>query len=232
VRAWAEEHSHPPYTFRSGNTTGGALEDEELRAAVELLISTKDAQYARRIEALWPYMAQRFDFTAVHAVRAMPYMSADFRARVEAAVRSYKTALDSTVTRSPFGVPITTGGWGGSAAVLSFAMRNYILHRAFPEIIGPEYTLRGLAYVLGAHPSNSVSMVSGVGAHSKTFAYGANRADFSFIPGGIVPGIVIVQPDLPELMEDWPFLWYESEYVVPQAGLYLFVANAARELMK
>jgi hypothetical protein len=116
--------------------------------------------------------------------------------------------------------------------VLSFALRNYILHKTFPHIIGPEYTLRGLEYVLGTHPANSVSLVSGVGTHSKTFAYGNNRADFSFIPGGIVPGIVIVQPDLPELKEDWPFLWYENEYVIPEASLYIFVANAVGELLR
>src|SRR5690606_24255011 len=104
-------------------------------------------------------------------------------------------------------------------------------HKAFPEIVGPEHTLRGLAYVLGTHPANSVSMVSGIGTHSKTIAYGMNRADYSFIPGGIVPGIVIVQPDLPELQEDWPFLWYENEYVIPMGPLFIFVANAAADLV-
>ena len=232
IRAWTEEHSHPPYTFRSGNTTGGSLEDEEIRAALELLITTKDSVYARRINALWPYIAQHFEFEAVNAVRALPYMSADYRTRVEQAVRSYKTAMDTALAHNPFGVPITAGGWGGSGTVLGFAMRNYILHQAFPQIISGEYTLRGLSYVLGTHPANSVSMVSGVGTHSLTFAYGNIRADFSFIPGGVVPGIVIVQPDLPELMEDWPFLWYENEYVIPEAALYIFVANAARELLK
>jgi hypothetical protein len=75
-------------------------------------------------------------------------------------------------------------------------------------------------------------MVSGVGARSMTAAYGANRADWSFIPGGIVPGIVIVQPDLPELKEDWPFLWYEGEYVIPLGATFLYVANAADSLFR
>jgi len=86
--------------------------------------------------------------------------------------------------------------------------------------------------VLGTHPANDVSMVSGVGTRSKVNAYGNNRADYSFIPGGIVPGVVIVQPDLPELMEDWPFLWYESEYVVNLAPTWIFVVHAARDLLK
>jgi hypothetical protein len=73
-------------------------------------------------------------------------------------------------------------------------------------------------------------MISGVGARSKTVAYGMNRADYSFIPGGPVPGLVIVQPDLPELQEDWPFLWYEGEYVIPMAPLFIYAALAADDL--
>lgn len=45
---------------------------------------------------------------------------------------------------------------------------------------------------------SSLSFVSGVGARSKQVAYGMNRADFSFIAGGIVPGILMVKPDFPE----------------------------------
>ena len=70
-------------------------------------------------------------------------------------------------------------------------MSSHILHRAFPELIGSEHTLRGLEYVLGRHPGSHVSMISGIGARSKTIAYGMNRADYSFIPGGPVPGIVL-----------------------------------------
>lgn len=40
-----------------------------------------------------------------------------------------------------------------------------------------------------------------------TKTYGNNRADYSFIAGGVVPGIIIVKPDFPENKDDWPFLW-------------------------
>lgn len=60
-----------------------------------------------------------------------------------------------------------------------------------------------------------------------TIAYGNNRADYTFIPGGIIPGIVIIQPDFPELQEGWPFLWYENEYVVDTVTSYILAANAA-----
>ncbi len=60
-------------------------------------------------------------------------------------------------------------------------------------------------------------------------AYGSNRADFSFIAGGVVPGIVIVKPDFPENKDDWPFLWGENEYVINLAAAYLYLVQAARD---
>ena len=60
-----------------------------------------------------------------------------------------------------------------------------------------------------------------------TIAHGNNRADYTFIPGGIIPGIVIIQPDFPELQEGWPFLWYENEYVVCTVTSYILAANGA-----
>ncbi len=232
VRVWDRERGRPPVVFRSGNTTGGPLEEEQLKAAVELLITTRgERKYADAVAALWPYTAAHFEETGALATRALPYTDAAYRRQVEAAVVAYKQRMDAQLAKNPFGVPIAEGGWGGSGQVLAFAMRNYILHRAFPALVGAEYTLRGLDYVLGTHPASSISLVSGIGTRSKTIAYGSNRADFSFIPGGIVPGIVIVQPDLPELQEDWPFLWYEGEYVTTQAPLFIYVANAADRLL-
>jgi len=196
-----------------------------------LLVTTAGGRrYAERIEALWPYIAANFDAVGAMASRALPWMGAGVRQRMEEATRGWRVRADSLLAANPFGVPITTGGWGGSGAVLGFAMRADLLHRAFPNVVGPEYAVRGLGYVLGTHPVSSVSLVSGVGARSMTVAYGNNRADYSFIPGGVVPGIVIVRPDFPELKEDWPFLWFENEYVIGAAAVYVYVANAVRAL--
>lgn len=232
LRVWDKEQHREPVIFRSGNTTGGPLEAEELKATVELLITTDgDQKYANHLKAMWPYLEENFGRNASLAVRALPYMGDAYAQKIEQAVNAYAQNLDGLLSNNPFGVPIATGGWGGSGAVLRFAMQTYILHKAFPNVIGPEHTLRGLNCVLGTHPASSVSLVSGVGPHTKTIAYGINRADFSFIPGGVVPGVVIVNPDLPELQEDWPFLWFENEYVIPEGALYIYVANAASELM-
>ena len=159
-------------------------------------------------------------------------MNADFKNSMAAAAQSYKSTLDEELSKNPYGVPIATGTWGGSHQVAALAVHMYLLNRWFPEIIGSEYTLRGLDYVLGRHPTSNVSYVSTVGTKSKLIAYGNNRADYSFIPGGIIPGVVIVQPDFPELKDDWPFLWFENEYVVDTVTSFILAAGAANALAK
>jgi hypothetical protein len=54
--------------------------------------------------------------------------------------------------------------------------------------------------------------------------------DFSFINGGVVPGVLILPPDYPENREDWPFLSGEIEYVINLAAAYIFLVNAANSL--
>ena len=235
VRVWDEEHARPePVVFRHGNTTGGFLPAEELKAAVELLLATDGATlYADRIAEMAAEMDGRmFGFVAPLLVRAMPHMDDAFRQRVREGVAAYAAGQAEVEAENPYGVPVGRGGWGGAGGALRFAMTNHILHRAFPDLVGPEPTLRGVEYVLGRHPGSDVSMISGIGARSKTVAYGMNRADYSFIPGGPVPGLVVVQPDFPELQEDWPFLWYEGEYVIPMAPLFLYAALAADDLTR
>jgi hypothetical protein len=39
-----------------------------------------------------------------------------------------------------------------------------------------------------------------------TIAYGFNRADWSYIPGGVSSGTALIRPDFPEL-KDFPYLW-------------------------
>jgi hypothetical protein len=154
-------------------------------------------------------------------------MDDQFKKDISEGLAAFKPRLDQMLTQNPYGVPISSGTWGGSGAVTQFATEMYFLHRAFPEVIGPEHTLHALDYVLGRHPVSNVSYVSGVGTQSKLIAYGNNRADYTFIPGGIIPGVVIIQPDFPELKEGWPFLWYENEYVVDTVTSYVLAANAA-----
>ncbi|MDP4248468.1 MAG: glycoside hydrolase, partial [Bacteroidota bacterium] len=164
------------------------------------------------------------------ALRACPYMDEDYLRRLRPYVARSKEIADSYDKQNPYRVPMATGGWGGDAGVINFAITNYFAHRAFPDLIGPEYVYRGLNYIFGCHPYSNISFVSSVGARSKKVTYGNNRADFRFIAGGVVPGILILKPDFPENKEDWPFFWGENEVTVGSCADYIFLSAAVQSL--
>ncbi|MDT0691152.1 glycoside hydrolase family 9 protein [Salegentibacter sp. F188] len=228
---WEEENAKEPDLFHHGNTTGGTLEDEKLKAAVELLLATKDQKYAKRIEEMWPVIDANFASHAGRATKALPLMNNSFREKMRKRTKAYQTELDKHYQENPFGVPIGRGGWAGNGQVIEFAINNYLLHKAFPDLIDKEYVFKSLNYIYGTHPDSSISFVSGVGTKSKKVAYGMNRADFSFIAGGVVPGVLILNPDFPENREDWPFLWGQNEYVVNVGSSYIYLVNAVNSLL-
>ena len=211
-----------------GRGGGGFLPGSDAATTVELLIASNgDPLYRAHLLQLLPMLGQHFFFVAAPAVRAIPYMGPKYRAQLAPMVKALKAETDAQLLRNPFEVPISAGSWAGSNLVATFGSTMYLLHRAFPEIVGPEYTLNALDYMLGRHPANNLSLVSTVGTNSKLVAYGHNRADYSFVPGGMVPGVLIVKPDFPELKTDWPFLWFENEYTVSTTADYILAANAA-----
>jgi endoglucanase len=234
AKLWEEEHAQPTTSqFQSFNTVGAMTAAAEWRAALELLIATNGGEaYKKRLLEMFPTVRQRFGFGGWTAVRALPYMDDAFKKQVEEAVKAYVPELDRQLAATPFGVPPSLGGWGGSASVADLGVRMYFLHKAFPEIVGTDYTLRAANYMLGTHPVSSTSYVSAVGTSSKLAAYGNNRADNTFIPGGVIPGYIIIKPDFPECIDDFGFLWFESEYVIDVASKWILAANAADALVR
>ena len=231
VDVWEMEQAREPVKYEYFNTGGGPIKAAELAATVELLIATDGgAQYAEHLNEMWPTLQENVGRYAAPLARAIPHMDDAYAQKIETAVRSMVENQDDNSFGTPFGVPISDGGWGSSGIVLGVAMQNYILHSAFPDIVEPDATINGFNYVMGRHPGSSTSLVSGIGTHTKTKAYGINRADFSFIPGGVVPGPIIVNPDFPEMKEEWPYHWFDSEYVIPEGPMFIYVANAMDEL--
>ena len=143
------------------------------------------------------------------------------------AVRTWKMATDKIASANPFGVPITDGGWAGNGAIIQYGLDSHALHEAFPDIVDDGALFRAIDYLTGHHPGSDISFVSAVGTRSKEVAYGNNRADFSFIAGGVVPGELILKPDFPENKENWPFFWGENEYVINEGALWIELVNAA-----
>ena len=216
----------------------------ELPAALELYISTKDKKYADRfLEKIWTSLEPPTDRGGFNqrffagrglatALKAIPYLDAAYKAKLKDYVVKYKQSIDEIKKNNPYGVPISGGGWGGSGSVVNFAITNYYAYKTFPDIMSKEDVLRSMDYIFGCHPYSNVSFVEAVGTRSKKVAYGNNRADFSIIAGGIVPGVMLLKPDFLENKDDWPFLWGENEVTIGGGASYIFLANAVNELLE
>ncbi len=211
----------------------GMFETAAFASTVEMVLATKgDPTYTAKLKALLPAIKPHFAMVAGAAVRALPYMDGDYRAQIEAMVKQAKPAIDAEIAKTPFGVPVSMGTWAGGPLVAAFGTNMYLLHKAFPQIIGPQYTLAALDYILGRHPATNLSFVSTVGTQSQLLDYTHNRAAYSFVPGAMVPGVLVIKPDFPEEKTHWPFLWFENEATVATTANYIFMANAAAELAK
>ncbi len=202
-------------------------------AALELLITTGNPAYRswllQETEFICTHM-QRLGWIAARALHAVADEA--FTAAVRDAFLLLKQDLTAASAETPYGIPYRPRIWGAGWDIQRLGYEYYFLHRAAPDIFPPEMLYSALNFVLGCHPgSNTASFASGVGAHSATVAYGANRADFSYIPGGVVSGTALIRPDFPELLE-WPYLWQQTEYVLNGGSShYMFLVLAARQLL-
>lgn len=147
------------------------------------------------------------------------------------ALKAYSEQLKQTVVETPYGVPYRPAIWGAGWDIQSFGFQHYFLAKAYPELFSAETVANALNFVLGCHPgSNQASFASGVGQKSATVGYGLNRADWSYIPGGVVSGTALIRPDFPELLT-FPFLWQQVEYVLGGGSShYMFLVLAVRDL--
>jgi len=121
--------------------------------------------------------------------------------------------------------------WGHGWLIQADAMSQYYLHKYLPQMFGAEPLLNTVNFMLGCHPATNESFVSGVGAHSTLAAYGYNRADWANVPGGVISGTSLIKPNVLEL-KTFPFLWYQTEYVIHGGAIYIFDVLAAQHLMR
>jgi endoglucanase len=204
----------------------------KLSAALQLYITTKEPGYAKEFkDAIWPVLDRSVSMGLTAALQAYPYMDKPYQEKLRDYVIRYKKECDSLSVENPYGVPLAKGGWGGNGRIINWATTNYYAHQLFPDIISPEYVYKGLNYIFGCHPYSNISFVSSVGTVSKKITYGNNRADFSFIAGGVVPGILFLKPDFPENKEDWPFFWGENEVTVGICADYILLSTALNDMI-
>lgn len=204
-------------------------------AAVFMLLATYDpnnpdayATYKNRITALAPQLnANNVTSLGWQSTLILPYMNSSFMTTLGSAVAAYKKSFDSQMASTPYGVSTTSGMWGGSQNICTMGEYMYFLHKAFPDVISGEYTLRAANYILGTHPCSSTSWVCGVGKNSKVHAYSNTRSDDTYIPGGVIPGYVVISPDFPECIDDFGMLWFEDETCTADVSKWIVAGLAA-----
>jgi hypothetical protein len=195
----------------------------------ELAQTTRDPRLVDKLVALKPQIVAHIDETGTDLANAMPLIRDEaFIREVSVAVHAYQRKLTEEATKTPYAVPYKPHIWGAGWDIQEFGVRQYFFRKAWPQYTSRELQMDALNFVLGVHPGeNTAAFASGVGARSATVAYGANRADWSYIPGGVISGTALIRPDLPEL-KIWPYFWQQSEYVMGGGETnYMFLALAA-----
>lgn len=201
-------------------------------ALSELLQATREPAFAERLVALEAEIVANIEETAWTLAKAMPLIrDEDFAAAVAAAVGRWQEDLQERSAETPYGVPYRPHIWGAGWGIQEFGVRQYFVHLGWPQHASTDFMENALHFVLGVHPGeNTQSFASGVGAESALVAYGVNRADWSYIPGGVISGTALIRPDLPEL-KVWPYFWQQTEYVMGGGGSnFMFLALAVDRL--
>lgn len=208
-------------------------QDVRIFALAELILATGDNTYRNELISLQQHIVGDIEKTGWAIGRVMPSIKDEpFINAVNSAVDAYqKMVRERAKTESPYGVPYKPNIWGAGWSVQEFGVKQYFFHKSWPQFTGTDSYVNALNFVLGVHPGeNTQSFASGVGANSALVAYGVNRADWSYIPGGVISGTALIRPDLPEL-KIWPFFWQQTEYVMGGGEAnYMFLALAVDRL--
>ena len=205
----------------------------KIQAATELYLTTGEEKYKNYLLSEKDFIVNNIDNVGWFIARAEKQINQpDFSKVIQQALVEFHTQIDKQSAETPYGIPYRPYIWGAGWDIQSLGFRLYFLHTAYPDIFGKEYIYDALNFVLGCHPGeNTSSFASGVGTRSTTVAYGFNRADWTYIPGGVVSGTALIRPDFPELLR-FPFLWQQVEYVMGGGSShYMFLVLAAQQLL-
>ena len=197
-----------------------------LKPRYELFLTTGDKKYVEGLEKTIPTLFTEWNRgsqeTLKIALELSRYMKKGYLEKLRPAVEKFKEELDKLNSDNPYGVNgVYNPGWGSTGSVVSQGIACYYANKYFPEIIGKDYIYRCADFIFGCHPFSNLSFVTGVGVKPKNVNYGNNRADFSFIPGALVPGLLLLQPDYMENKDDWPFFWGQNEATIGGNSSYL-----------
>ena len=198
-----------------------------------LYSSTQEKQYLDNFVAqIWDALELRLSGNMQTALDAIPYMDEAYKTKLRPYVQKYNDYVRSFDTQNPYGVPIGLGNWAGVNMVLNFGITVNYAHIYFPDIVGKDEVYRVANWLYGCHPYHNYSFVAVVGAaRPKQVFYGNNRADFSFIPGNVAPGLLFRKPDHFENYDDWPFLWGQNEGTIAGNTQYIIFGSSLKKIV-
>ena len=201
---------------------------------LQLYAATHEQSYLDSFkQQIWKAMDDNAINNMQTALDAIPYMDETYKQRLRPYIQKYQEYITGFDKDNPYGVPIGLGNWAGSGNVVSFGTTICFAYLYFPDIINKDDIYRAGNYLFGCHPYHNYSLVAAVGAaRPKAVFYGHNRADFSFIPGNVAPGLLFRQPDHFENYDDWPFLWGQNEGTVGGNTQYVIFGSAFKNVLK
>ncbi|MEZ0486821.1 cellulase N-terminal Ig-like domain-containing protein [Fibrella aquatica] len=219
---------------RSQDSLGRRGRGADIGTNLQLYISTGEKEYVDKFQqALWPALDRNLTFALLTALDAIPHMDAAYKAKLQPYIVKYKAYIENLEKDNPYGVPIGLRNWAGSGDVINFGTTICFASKYFPDIISESHAYKAANYLYGCHPYHNYSLVATVGAtRPKAVFYGNNRADFSFIPGNVAPGLLFRQPDHFENYDDWPFFWGQNEGTIGGNTSYLIFGSAFKNLVK
>lgn len=212
---------------------GRWITNQKIEALVELILTTGKEDYKNILIGMQPDVLKNINNVGWMVGRVLPHIKNEkFVTAVNKEILKVKEEVAQLSKENPFGIPYHPEIWGAGWGIQDFGFKHYYLYKSWPNVFTLDPMLNALNFVLGCHPGESTaSFASNVGANSQIVAYGANRVEWSFIPGGVVSGTNLVRPDLPELKE-WPFLWQQAEYVIGGgAENFMFLVLAADKIL-
>ncbi len=198
-----------------------------------LYSATQERQYLSNFEQqIWDALELRLEANMQTALDAVPYMDEAYKQKLRPYVEKYNAYIKSFDQNNPYGVPIGLGNWAGVNMVLNYGITVNYAHIYYPDIVKKDEIYRVANWLFGCHPYHNYSFVAAVGAaRPKQVFYGNNRADFSFIPGNVAPGLLFRKPDHFENFDDWPFLWGQNEGTIAGNTQYIIFGSSFKNIV-
>ena len=211
----------------------GSGEQGDMATNLQLYSATGEKQYLVTFEKqIWKALDRNVAFSMQTALDAIPYMNDAYKKKLRPYVEKYNAYIKSFDQQNPYGVPIGLGNWAGVNMVLNFGIAVNYAHIYYPDIVSKDEVYRVSNWLYGCHPYHNYSFVAVVGAaRPKQVFYGNNRADFSFIPGNVAPGLLFRQPDHFENYDDWPFLWGQNEGTIAGNTQYVIFGSSFKNIV-